>query len=110
MFDIKFTRIYNITNMWLRYNWYLNFIDIEIIINLKLQSKEKDQKCITPVMEEFSHFQDFLLILIIFLNKVFEIKNRRYTQINILGLDKTEIMSRCSHILLSSIYLFNIRR
>lgn len=41
MLYVKVTRIYNIINNLLKYNWYLDFMDNITIINLRLQNIKK---------------------------------------------------------------------
>lgn len=38
---VKIVQAYNATNIWLKYNWPLNYIDNKVAVNLKLQNIKK---------------------------------------------------------------------
>ena len=64
MSNAKITRIGNVTNVLLKYNWHLNSIDNKAVVDLKLQSFKKYWRYAAQVADEFSHLQDFLPALI----------------------------------------------
>ena len=69
--DIEVTQICNTTNILLKYNWYLDFIDNKAAIDLGLQSIKKYHRRLAQVADELSHLPNFLPALTIFVNKAY---------------------------------------
>lgn len=53
--DIMVMRICNITNIFLKYNWYLNLTNNEITINPKLQDVKKYFKYTTQIVDKLRY-------------------------------------------------------
>lgn len=66
---IKVMQVCNATNIQLKYNWSLNYIDNKVNMNLRLQGVEKYKGRVVHIVDKFSNFQNFFLILIMFINK-----------------------------------------
>ncbi len=56
MSNAKVTRVYNIINVLLKYNWHLNPTDDEIDMNLGRQSVKKYWRYATQLADELNHF------------------------------------------------------
>lgn len=57
------------TNVWLKYNWPLNHMDNEAVVNLGLRDVEKYWKRIAQVVDELCNVQNFLPDLAMFVNE-----------------------------------------
>ena len=55
--------------MLLKYDWHLDSIDNEVAVDLGLRSIKKYWRRTAQVADEFSHLQDFFLVLAVFVNE-----------------------------------------
>lgn len=67
--DVDIMQVLSVTNILLEYNWYLNFRDNKVCVDLGLQNNKKYWRYIAEVVDELSYIQDFFLALIIFVIK-----------------------------------------
>ena len=75
--NMEVTQKCNATNVLLKYNWYLNPTDDEVVVNLELQSIKKYWRYAIQVADELSHLQDLLPTLIMFVNKAHSNYNQK---------------------------------
>ena len=67
--DAEVTRVCSATYVLLKYNWHLDSIDNEAVVDLELQSVKKYWRHAAQVVDELSHLQDFLLAFAMFVNE-----------------------------------------
>ncbi len=67
--NIEIWQVCSTANVLLKYNWHLNLIDDESVVDLGLQSVKKYLRRAAQVADELSHLHDFFPALAVFVNK-----------------------------------------
>lgn len=71
MNDAEVIRVYNTTNILLKYNLHLNPTNNEAAVDLRLENVKKYWRCATQVMNDFSYLEDYFPSLAMFVNETY---------------------------------------